>query len=175
MNTTELKSVITLFALFASLTIFAQRPGGRGGMQNRSQGNRPAKNEKPDASKIMSMLDINNDNKIDVDEASKDKRGKIAENFSEIDADSNGFISLEELKASLENRKSKRISAQELIKKADDNKDGKLNELEIAVSKNKMLSDNFKTIDTNKDAELDVEEIKTFLKSKRDAKRKKRN
>jgi Ca2+-binding EF-hand superfamily protein len=173
MTITKIKTGVTIFSLFASVTLFAQGPGGRGGMQG--QGNRPSRTEKPDASKIMSKLDTNNDNTIDRDEASNDKRGKISEMFDKIDLDANNSISFEELEASLENRGPKQKSAKDLIKDLDDNKDGTLNELEIAAKKNELLAINFKEIDSNKDNELDRDELKLFLSKNRKDKRKKRN
>ena len=144
-----------------SLTVFAQRPGGRSGGQGQHRG------AKPDATKILAQLDTNNDNKIDVREASKDKRGKISEHFERIDANGDEFIDLEELKASLNNRRSekkpKKVSADKLIKAIDDNGDGTLNELEVAAKNDKRLIENFKWIDTNNDKELDVAELKAFL------------
>ena len=59
-------SVIFFFilSLICFLT-YAQPPrGGQGGRQ----GNRPEQREKPDATKILAMLDTNDDDKIDKDE-----------------------------------------------------------------------------------------------------------
>ncbi|WP_375239842.1 EF-hand domain-containing protein [Aurantibacter sp.] len=169
MTIAKIKTGLTFFSLFTSVALFAQGPGGRGGMQG--QGNRQPRTEKPDAFKIMSKLDTNNDNTIDRDEASNDKRGKISEMFDKIDTDSNNSISLEELEASLENRGPKRKSAKELIKELDDNKDGTLNELEIAAKKNIRLMNYFKKIDINNDNELDKKELKLFLLKDRKEKR----
>ena len=131
---------------------------------------------KPDASEILSKLDTNNDDSIDKGEASKDKRGKISEDFDEIDTNDDELIDLEELKDSLNNRKSnnrpKRVSPEKLLKDVDDNGDGTLNELEIAAKEKRNLSDNFNSIDTNQDHEIDLEELKVFYLIKEKGKRK---
>jgi Ca2+-binding EF-hand superfamily protein len=111
---------------------------------------------------------------IDKDEASKDERGKIAEDFDEIDANGDEIINLEELKAFLDDSKPKKISTKKIIKLVDDNKDGKLNELEIAAKDKRDLIENFKVIDTNKDRELDLEELKAFYNKKDKPKRRKK-
>ena len=169
------KIIITLFSMFFCLTLFAQGPPGggqgRGGMQSGNQ----QRGGKPDASKILSMLDTNDDDLIDKDEASKDKRGKISEDFDEIDTNEDGFIDLEELKDSLNNKKRpRRISPEKLIKQIDDNGDGTLNELEVAAKDKRDISENFSEIDINQDGELDIEELKVFFTSKEDEKPEKR-
>jgi len=131
MNTIKLTTMIC--SLFLTFNPFAQGPpggqGGRGGGQDRYQ------KEKPNASKIMELLDSNGDSKIDKDEVSQDRRGKNSEDFYEIDANSDGFIDLEDLEASLNNRKPKEISVEKILKELDDNEDGTLNQLEIAAKK----------------------------------------
>lgn len=162
------KIIINIFSMLFCLTLFAQGPPGgvqgRGGMQGGNQ----QRGGKPDASEILSMLDTNDDDLIDKEEASKDRRGKISEDFDEIDINEDGFIDLKELKDSLNNRKPKRkrISPEKLIKQVDDNGDGTLNELEIAAKEKRELSENFSKIDTNHDGELDIEEIKAYFDSK---------
>ena len=122
------------------------------------------------------MLDTNDDNVIDRDEASKDKRGKIAEDFDDIDTNDDDVIDLDELEASLNNRKPKKISAKKIIKMIDDDNDGKLNPLEVAAKGKQDLIDNFANIDTNEDNLLDLEELEAFFasKEKEKPKRKKR-
>ena len=157
-------------------SLFAQGPPGGGGKGGgRGQGQGQQRGGKPDASEILSMLDTNDDDLIDKDEASKDKRGKISEDFDEIDSNEDGFIDLEELKDSLNDRKQpKRISPEKIIKEVDDNGDGTLNELEVAAKEKRELLDNFSEIDINQDNELDIEELKAFFASKEDEKPEKR-
>ena len=71
MKTTKIKTTITFLAIFLSVTVFAQGQGGRGGRQGGEQ-----RGGKPDASEILKMLDTNNDDMIDKDEASKDSNSK---------------------------------------------------------------------------------------------------
>ena len=166
------KIAIIVSSILFSLTLFAQGPPGGGQGRGGMQGGNQQRGGKPDASEILSMLDTNDDDLIDKEEASKDRRGKISEDFEEIDANEDGFIDLEELKDSLNNRRPerKRISPEKLIKQIDDNGDGTLNELEVAAKEKRELSDNFAEIDTNEDGELDIEELNVFFDSKEDEK-----
>ncbi len=168
----KIKLAITFFSMLLCLSAFAQGPPGGQGGRGGGQGG-PPRGKKPDASKILEMLDTNNDDKIDKDEAAKDRRGKISEDFDEIDADEDGLIDLEELEASLNNKKPKKVSADKILKDIDQDEDGLLNELEIAAKDKRDLMVNFKEIDTNDDSQLDLEELKVFY-SKNDKKKKKR-
>lgn len=167
MNNNNLKTTITIFSMLLCFSLFAQGPPG-GGQGGRGGGNGQQR-EKPDASEILDKLDTNKDNLIDKDEAAADKRGKIAEDFYEIDTNDDTFIDLEELKDSLNDRKKpKKISAKKIIEEVDDNGDETLNELEVAAKGKKALSENFREIDTNEDGELDLEELKVFFKKDAD-------
>ena len=169
-----MKTTITILSLLLCIAVFAQGPpGGQGDRGGKGQQGNQQQRSKPDASQILSMLDLNKDDLIDKDEASKDKRGKISEDFDEIDDNEDGFIDLDELKASLNNRP-KKISAKKIIKQVDDNKDGTLNELEIAAKNKRDLIENFKNIDTNEDGELDLEELNVFYDNTDKPKRRKR-
>ncbi|WP_405576759.1 EF-hand domain-containing protein [Winogradskyella sp. Asnod2-B02-A] len=174
MKNRRITFVITVFSMLLCLTTFAQGPpgGGQGGRGGR-QGGGPQKGEKPDASEILKLLDANNDDLIDKDEASKDKRGKISEDFDTIDANEDGFIDLEELEASLDSKKPKKVSVDKLLKEVDQDEDGLLNELEVAAKDKRDLMANFSEIDVNGDSQLDVEELKAFY-SKDDKKKKNR-
>ncbi len=178
MNNNNLKTTITIFSMLLCFSLFAQGPPGGG--QGGRGGGKGQQREKPDASEILDKLDTNRDNLIDKDEAAADKRGKIAEDFYEIDTNDDGFIDLEELKDSLNDRKKpKKISAKKIIEEVDDNGDETLNELEVAAKGKKALFENFREIDTNEDGELDLEELKVFFKKDADddkkSKRKKRD
>ena len=179
MNNNKLKLIATIFSILLCVTVFAQPPGGHGGRGGRGGGQGQQRGGKPDASKILSMLDSNNDSKISKSEAAKDRRGKISEDFDIIDANKDEFIDLEELTASLNNiksdRKPKKISAEKVLKEVDDNGDGKLNELEVAAKDNRQLLQNFSEIDTNKDSEIDLEELNAFYSKKDKKQRRKRN
>ncbi|MFD2541502.1 EF-hand domain-containing protein [Lacinutrix gracilariae] len=177
MKKKNLKSIISIFSMLICFSVFAQGPpgGGQGGRGGKGGQER----EKPDASEILSKLDSNKDNRIDKEEAAKDQRGKIAEDFEEIDTNSDAFIDLEELEDALNDRKKpKKIDPEKLIKQIDDDGNGMLNELEVAAKGKRDLSEKFNEIDTNEDAELDIEELKSFFDDSTDdnkSKRKKRD
>lgn len=175
----KIKIVISVFTMFLCLSAFAQRQGGpprdgqgsRGGAQRGGQQQR----ERPDASKILAMLDTNNDNKISKEEASKAKRGKLSEDFDIIDLNEDGFLVLEELQSFFENRKPKSVSPEKIIKKADENEDGLLSEEELSSKRNRHILKNFKAIDTNKDNQISLEELKAFLSKNKGRKPQDRN
>lgn len=172
MKNNKPKIVFTVATLILTIGVYAQGGQGRGQGGGRGQ----QRGAKPDASEILSKLDTNNDEVIDKDEASKDERGKLAEHFDEIDTNSDEVLDLEELKDALNNRKRPKIIVPEkIIKEVDDDGNGKLNELELAVKKKQKLIDNFSEIDTNQDNELDLEELKAFYsKNVEEGNRKKR-
>lgn len=173
MNKKGLKLIITAFTMLLCVSVFAQGPPrGQGG----ERGNRgEERGGKPNASQIISQLDLDKDNMIDRAEAAKDERGKIAKDFDVIDANGDEYISLEELEAALSEDGPMQMSPEKLIETIDENGDGTLNELEVAAKKNRELSLNFNVIDINKDYELDIDELKAFFaKNDGGKKRKKR-
>ncbi|REG87326.1 EF-hand domain-containing protein [Winogradskyella sediminis] len=101
-----IKLAIVVMSMLISFGSFAQGPPG--GSHGGKQGGGPNKGEKPDASEILKLLDINSDGKIDKDEASKDERGKIAEDFEITGSNEDGYIDIEELEASLDSSKPKK-------------------------------------------------------------------
>jgi Ca2+-binding EF-hand superfamily protein len=171
MKNNQLKTILTVFSMLLCFSVFAQGPPGGGGQGGRGQ----QRGGTPDASEILSKLDINKDQVIDKDEAASDERGKISEDFDVIDTNEDGVIDLDELKVSLDDSKPRKISAKKIIKAVDDNGDGTLNELEVAAKKKIELSDNFSKIDTNSDGELDLEELKAFFETDDKPKRRKRD
>lgn len=175
MKNNQLKTVLTVFSMLLCFSVFAQGPPGGGGQGGRGGGRGQQRGGTPDASEILSKLDINKDQVIDKDEAASDERGKISEDFDVIDTNEDGVIDLDELKVSLDDSKPRKISAKKIIKAVDDNGDGTLNELEVAAKKKIELSDNFSKIDTNSDGELDLEELKAFFETDVKPKRRKRN
>lgn len=171
MKTYKIKFVTTVFLIVLGLVLYAQGPPGNQGGNGGRQGHGPPRGDKPDAAKILEMLDTNNDDKIDKDEAEKDRRGKISKDFDEIDTNDDELIDLEELEAYLNTKKPKRVSVEKILKEVDDNEDGLLNELEVAAKDKRDLMDNFKEIDANNDSQLDLEELKVFY-SKNEKKKK---
>ena len=119
MKINKTKFTFTIIVLLISVTAFAQGPpgGGQGGRGGR-QGGGDQQRQKPDASEILKLLDTNNDDKIDKDEAEKDKRGKISK--EEVDQDENGLLNELEVAA-----KDKR-DLMEHFSEIDENGDGQL-------------------------------------------------
>lgn len=173
MKKRNIKLTITIFSLTLGLATFAQGPpgGGQGGRGGR-QGGGQQRSEKPEASDILKLLDANNDDLIDKDEASKDERGKISQDFDIIDSNEDGFIDLEELEASLDSSKPRKVSPEKLLKEVDQDGDGLLNELEVAAKDKRDLMNNFSEIDINGDSQLDAEELKVFYSKTEKKKRK---
>lgn len=170
MKSNRLKITLSIFSMLLCMSVYSQRQGGqRGGDRQGGQ-----RGQKPTAAMILEKLDTNNDEVISKEEAAKDDRKEIYDNFAEIDSNEDGVIDLEELKESLKNKKRRRKpNAKKLIKQIDDNGDGTLNKLEVAAKENRLLSKNFDEIDTNEDGELDKGELKAFF-AKNEKKRKKR-
>ena len=125
MKNNQLKTVLTVFSMLLCFSVFAQGPPGGGGQGGRGGGRGQQRGGTPDASEILSKLDINKDQVIDKDEAASDERGKISEDFDVIDTNEDGVIDLDELKVSLDDSKPRKISAKKIIKAVDDNGDGK--------------------------------------------------
>ncbi len=176
MRNNNMKLTFTVVVLLFSISLSAQGYRGGGQRVGRGQGGDQQRNKKPDATEIFSKLDTNGDGVIDKEEASNDERGKIAQDFDAIDTNSDELIDLEELKASLNDRKKpKKISAEKILKEVDDNKDGTLNELEVAAKDKRDLIKNFHEIDTNQDSELDLKELQIFYNKKGMSKRRKKD
>ncbi|APX99808.1 hypothetical protein [Lacinutrix venerupis] len=170
MKNNYLKAVLIVFTILLTSSVYAQGPpsGGRGQGGGRGQ----QRGSQPDASEIFSKLDTDNDNKISAEEASQDQRGKISQDFEEIDSNDDGFIDIDELSDSLNSRSSrkkpKKIAPKKLIKQIDDNGDETLNELEVAAKDNRQLIKDFSKIDVNQDGELDLEELEAFYANNED-------
>jgi Ca2+-binding EF-hand superfamily protein len=162
-----MKLRITLFSILLTFSLFAQGPPRSQGGRSGGQGKRSQK-EKPSASKIIELLDVNGDYKIDREEALKDQRGKILEDFDVIDTNEDGYLDVEEIEASLNDKKTKKISVEKIIKLVDDNGDGTLNKLEVAAKDKRQLIKEFDAIDVNKDNELDLDELNFFLRNSKE-------
>ena len=63
------------------------------GAQSRHTGQSNHGQRRPDPEKIMSRMDTNDDQKISISEA----KGRLKDNFTRRDKNSDGFISLDEL------------------------------------------------------------------------------
>lgn len=52
---------------------------------------------RPSPEKIIARLDANEDGKLSKEEVANAKKGKLAERFDKVDANSDGFIDIDEL------------------------------------------------------------------------------
>lgn len=91
--------VIMLVSMFTTAQSFAQdtnkRQKGEGG------------------EKMFAALDTDSDGKLSVAEVDKAQKGKLKENFAEIDANKDKFIDKDELKAYREKRKAEKKEKQD--------------------------------------------------------------
>lgn len=55
--------------------------------------------KKPNPEKMFKRMDVNNDGKIDKEEASKQEKGPFVKRFDKIDSNKDGIITMEEWKA----------------------------------------------------------------------------
>ena len=83
-----LKIAIMATALLMGLQLSAQEQ-----KQQRQRG------ERPTPTQVVEKLDANDDGKISKEEAAAAPRGRFAEHFDQIDADSDGFVTAAELEA----------------------------------------------------------------------------
>jgi len=160
-----LKSGLLTAILLITVAVNAQ------GRRNMNGSGQSRQSQKPNAEKIMSMLDTNNDNKIDIEEASQAKRGKMAERFDMLDSNEDGFIDLEELKSGKSDKKTnkERMPRPEKIFEAvDNNKDVKLDALEVAAKEQGTLKEHFSDIDANADGFIDMDELKAYQENIKD-------
>jgi len=89
--------VIMLVSMFTTVQTFAQDN---------------EKKQKPDGGKMFAALDTDADGKISEAEAEKAQRGKLKENFAQIDTNKDKFIDKEELKAYREKRRAEKKDKQ---------------------------------------------------------------
>ena len=122
------------------------------------------------ADKIIEKFDENSDAQLSKAEVADNKR--LADNFEEIDANSDSYLSEEELNAMFKNRGGKDISKKRKVEpKAA--KRAKISELDTdsdkliskdEAAKDSKLSENFDTLDTDKDGFLSKTELKAAKK-----------
>jgi len=163
-NSKPLLSVVFLIGL--SLNLVAQQSMDR-------------INIKPSASKLIQLLDQNNDGMIDTKEANEASRGILSERFTEIDASKDGYLTLEELENSFKlgaNKKRKQTSRNFAVKKnkqkatpkalfklLDTNNDKKISKTEASESRRKKMSLKFEKFDVNEDGFISMKEFEDKL------------
>lgn len=106
----------------------------------------------------IKRMDANKDGQISNEEA----KGRLAENFDEIDSDADGQLTKEELQAFGKARMLER--AEKRFAETDTNQDGQLSKEEVGD----RLQLKFDEIDTNADGQLSADELKAFAEKRRE-------
>lgn len=112
--------------------------------------NKNPKQKPPSVEALFEKMDVDNDNKLVLDEV----KGRLRDEFEKIDTNSDGAITMEELEMA---RKPDRDSrkGKDVFKDLDVDKDGK-----IALSEAKgRLRDNFSKVDSDADGFITKEEL----------------
>ncbi|MBL4886099.1 MAG: EF-hand domain-containing protein [Planctomycetaceae bacterium] len=159
----KLQNALTAFVVLVSATSLAFAAPGDG------QGKgKPGKKRMPTPEGMLKHLDKNGDGSISKAEAPE----RMATNFDRMDANSDGAISLDELKAMFKKRAEKsgnkpgakgagrkgKPTPENFLKRFDKDGNG-------SVSKNELpekMQARFAKIDTNSDGKLDLKEIKAL-------------
>jgi Ca2+-binding EF-hand superfamily protein len=122
---------------------------------------------KPKHEGFFQKLDTDKDGKISKAEADKSEKGKLKEKFSAIDANSDAFLTKEELKAYRQkNGHDQHGGARHgnPLQKIDTDKDGKISKAEADKLDKGHLKEKFSVIDANSDSYLTKEELMAYRK-----------
>lgn len=125
-------------------------PGNRPGGPRGGQGG-----DRPNPQEMFKRLDKNGDGKISKEEAPE----RLAANFDKIDANKDGFITPDELKARQPGPggpDGARPNPEDIFKRMDKNGDGKIAKDEA----NERLAANFDKLDANKDGFITPDELR---------------
>ena len=147
MNSLEISLVATLLALSTASAAYAQAPA------EAQKGDRAQKMHER-----LKAADTNGDGKISREEANA-SLPHIAKNFDAIDANNDGFITIDELRAFHE-KSGRAHKMHEHLKAADKDGDGKISREEADALP--RLAKHFDEIDTNKDGFITKEEMRAF-------------
>ena len=170
MTNNILKTGVLAVLFVCAATANAQQQGR--GMQNKN-----TSYGSPNPDQIIAKLDTNFDGKIDKMEASQAQRGRLAESFNELDINNDGYIDKEELAnmgARKSTKKPNKPSPEEIFAIVDYNKDGLLDDFEVAAKDKGNLQENFRKIDTDTDGYISMEELKAFQELEKPKKHKKK-
>jgi Ca2+-binding EF-hand superfamily protein len=151
MNTLKTSLIATLLALTSASVAYAQAPA------DAPKGER--------AQKMLERIkaaDTNSDGKISREEANA-SLPRIAKNFDTIDANKDGFVTMDELHAAggKGGKGERGHKMHEHMKAADTNGDGKFSRDEANASMPRIAK-NFDAIDANKDGFVTKEELRAF-------------
>lgn len=109
--------------------------------------------------------DKDNDGTLDKDEAKAMPR--VSKNFDKLDGDKDGTLTMDEVKAGMSMKKGAGMHSKgaKMFKAADKDNDGTLDKEEAKAMP--RVADNFDAIDADKDGTVSLDEIHTFMKSKK--------
>lgn len=142
LNTMKKVILTAMFALMATLTLFAQEQ------------QRPQRGERPTSAKVIERLDINKDGVISKNES----QGPLTNNFDRVDVNADGLVTAEELEKGFKKREgrlgkkgykgSRRVcNSKGMFEKVDQNHDGYISKSEAQGS----LEEHFTKVDVNGD------------------------
>ena len=94
MASSKFLTIISLVLIFGACSQKTQEAASSTANKVRNKEDRPKRGGPQQFSKLLEKMDTNNDGQISASEV----QGRLKENFSQIDADSNGFITEEEMK-----------------------------------------------------------------------------
>lgn len=149
---------LLLTVLSAALIPFLAQAKPKGG---------DGKGERPQPGQIFERLDTDESGTLSKDEA----KGPLAEHFDEFDANSDGEISKEELRAKHKERGGDKGGKGGKLKEIDTDESGTISLAEAEASDAKRLVEHFDKIDANEDGELTKEELKAAGDRMRDGKK----
>ncbi len=155
----------TAAGLLATAGALSAAPGGQG----------PRGKGPPSPEAIVQRLDTDGDGKLSAAEADNTPRGRLAEYFATIDANSDGYLVPDELEAFAKQRRGTRGKGPRVFAAMDADSNGALSYDEVADAGARRMVEHFDAIDANGDGELDKQELIELRRIVKDRLSKRRN